>query len=369
MTNAVVSSTGPAPCAAAGGTATGRSKTAAASVPAVLLTTNRNGTPAEGPIRHCLARAASLESVPCPENAFSSMAPRSISRPVTPSSWRCSATGGTRPEGACLCLGGDCPHCLASVDGVGYVRTCQIEARPGTVVETHHRDGGRPPLTRPVDDDDAPPATSCPSPVARHVHCDVAVLGQGASGQAAAADARAAGKSVVTLDAADGQEVIGLYAGPLVVARTREGTLNVHPRDEIVVATGAAEIQPVVPGSDLGGLVTARAASALAQSGVDLGRLVAVGEPPSDIDCIHAEGDLVRFEGEERVRAVVVRDTTGRERELHLQHRVAGVWDSIPGTRWRAWGAICRFGSSVTPLGTPTSRRALAPGPSVRATA
>ncbi len=224
---------------------------------------------------------------------------------------------GRHPTGrGCLCLGGDCPHCLATVDGVGYVRTCQVEAQPGAVVETHHRDGGRPPLTRPLDEDedDAPPTSPDPAPVARHVHCDVVVLGQGPSGRAAAADARAAGKSVVTLEAAAGQEVIGLYAGPLVVARTHEGTLNVHPRDEIVVATGAAEIQPVSPGSDLAGLLTARAASALAKSGVDLGRLVAVGEPPSDIDCIHAEGDLIRFEGEARVRAVVVGDPTGRER-------------------------------------------------------
>ncbi len=215
--------------------------------------------------------------------------------------------------GGCLCLGGDCPHCLATVDGVSYVRTCQIEARPGRVVVTHHRDGGRPPLTLRDDGGDAP-ATPRSASVARHVHCDVAVLGQGASGRAAAADARRAGKSVVTLDAGDGQDVIGVYAGPLVVARTHEGTLNVHPRSEIVVATGAAEIQPVAPGSHLAGLMTARAASALAGRGIDLGRVVAVGKPPRGIDCVRAEGELVRFEGEARARAVIVRDAKGERR-------------------------------------------------------
>ena len=36
--------------------------------------------------------------------------------------------------GGCLCLAGDCPHCLATVDGVAYVHTCQTPARPGMVV-------------------------------------------------------------------------------------------------------------------------------------------------------------------------------------------------------------------------------------------
>ncbi|MEZ4659039.1 MAG: 2Fe-2S iron-sulfur cluster-binding protein [Caldilineaceae bacterium] len=40
--------------------------------------------------------------------------------------------------GGCLCLAGDCPHCLATVDGVSYVRTCQTAARPGMVVQRHH---------------------------------------------------------------------------------------------------------------------------------------------------------------------------------------------------------------------------------------
>ena len=47
--------------------------------------------------------------------------------------------------GGCLCAAGDCPHCLVSVDGVAYVRACQVAARPGLVVATEHRGRSRPP--------------------------------------------------------------------------------------------------------------------------------------------------------------------------------------------------------------------------------
>ncbi len=209
--------------------------------------------------------------------------------------------------GGCLCMGGDCPHCLVSVDGVAYVRSCQVAVSDGLTVERNHLNGRVPPL---------PGAGEAPRPAvaARHVHCDVAVIGQGEAGRQAAAEARAAGREVVTLEAAEGQEVVGIYAGPLVVARTAEGTLQVHVREQVIVATGAAEIQPVAPGSELEGLVTARAASALAAAGLDLGRVVAIGEPPEGIEARRVEGEVVRFEGEGRVRAVVVRDADGLDR-------------------------------------------------------
>lgn len=211
--------------------------------------------------------------------------------------------------GGCLCLAGDCPHCLAMVDGVGFVRTCQTRARAGQVVERHHKDGGRPPLFG-----DQGSSVERDGTVPRHVFCDVVVVGQGPAGRQAAENARVAGHDTLTLDASDGQEVVGIYAGPLVVARTDGETLNIHPRVEIVVATGAAEIQPVAPGSELPGLTTARAATLLAQAGIDLGRVVAVGPPPEAVECTRAEGDLVRFEGKDRLEAVVVRDPEGRER-------------------------------------------------------
>ncbi|MEZ4659040.1 MAG: hypothetical protein R2911_15860 [Caldilineaceae bacterium] len=87
-----------------------------------------------------------------------------------------------------------------------------------------------------------------------------------------AAQAKAAGQEVITLDAGAGQEVIGIYPGALVAARTDAGCCTSMCAREIVVATGAAEIQPVAPGNHLPGIVTGRAAAHLAAAGIDLGR-------------------------------------------------------------------------------------------------
>ena len=218
--------------------------------------------------------------------------------------------------GGCLCLGGDCPHCLATVDGIAYVRTCQTRARPGLIVESFPKDGD-PPLPVAV--------AHAPAVAARNIHCDVVVIGQGAAGRAACAAAQQAGSQVVTLDAAAGEEVIGIYAGPLVVARTDSGMLHLHPRAEIIVATGAAEIQPVAPGNELAGILTVRAAQALAAAGVVLGRVVAIGAAPAGIDVEQAPGELVRFEGTQRVAAVVMRDASGAERRHACDTAVVGL--------------------------------------------
>ena len=218
--------------------------------------------------------------------------------------------------GGCLCLAGDCPHCLATVDGVSYVRACQVRARGGMRVERQPIEQ-LPPL--PAEDRRGEPAA------ARNLFCDVVVIGQGAAGRAAAGEASAAGRQVVTLDAKEGQEVVGVYPGPLVVARTDAGMLHVHPREEIVVATGAAEIHPVAPGNHLAGIVTARAAEELARAGLALGRVVAIGAPPANVDAQPLPGELVRFEGDARVTAVVVRDAEGRERRVECDTATIGL--------------------------------------------
>lgn len=212
--------------------------------------------------------------------------------------------------GGCLCLAGDCSHCLVTLDGVGYVRSCQVAPRAGMRVVRHHLDGGRPPLVG----EGEPEAGRRPPVSNRHLHCDVVVIGLGPSGRMAVQQARADGKEVVGVEAEHGREAIGIYSGPLVVARTPSGKLQIHPPEEIVVATGAAEILPVVAGSDLPGLVTARAAPTLAAAGIDLGRVVAVGRPPEGLEATTVEGELVRFEGDERLRAVVTRSPDGVER-------------------------------------------------------
>ncbi|MBI3243837.1 MAG: (2Fe-2S)-binding protein [Chloroflexi bacterium] len=208
--------------------------------------------------------------------------------------------------GGPLCCGGDCPHCLATIGGASYARTCQTPARPGMIVERHPANG-YPPL----------PTNNLPGPEVstRHLHCDVIVIGQGRSGRAAAEEAKQAGKRVVTLDEKEGQEALGIYEGPLVIARTSQGMWHVHAR-EVIVATGAAEIQPVAPGNQLAGIFTARATETLAAAGVNLGRVVAIGEPPRGVEAENVQGQIVRFEGEKKVEAVVVRGPDGNEKRF-----------------------------------------------------
>ena len=178
--------------------------------------------------------------------------------------------------------------------------------------------------------------TATPLPAAtelHHLEVDVAVIGGGSSGRAAAADAERAGRTVRVLDAGAGEEVVAIYAGPMIVVRTPGGMLHVHPH-EIVVATGAAEIHPVCPGNRLAGIVTARAAERLHDAGVDLGRVVAVGSPPAGTWATPVAGRLVRFEGDAegpdgapgRVRAVVTADpATGAETTTPADTVVVGL--------------------------------------------
>jgi glycine cleavage system T protein len=206
-------------------------------------------------------------------------------------------TGGT------LCLAGDCGNCVAEVDGIAYVRTCQTPAGEGMTVRRHPADGA------PAWHEDLTPTR--PIEVQRE-ETEVAIIGSGRSGTASAAELKRDGRQVTVLDAGHGAEVVAIYAGPTVIARVPEGMLHLRAR-EVVVATGAAEIQPVCPGSRLAGLVTARAAQRLHAAGVDLGRAVAVGPAPEDVPCAALSGTLVRLEGEGRVSAVVTTDG-GEER-------------------------------------------------------
>ena len=77
--------------------------------------------------------------------------------------------------GGTLCVEGHSPHCLAEVDGVSYVHTCQTPARSGAVVRPHRPDP--PVLPSPVGDG------SVPVVPLRHVHSDTVVIGGGASGR------------------------------------------------------------------------------------------------------------------------------------------------------------------------------------------
>jgi glycine cleavage system aminomethyltransferase T len=204
------------------------------------------------------------------------------------------ARAGTLPAG-CLCNAGDCPHCLATIDGVPHRRMCHTPAVPGMVVVTTPIDA-HPPL---------PDGRVSASPTTRNEHAEVVVIGGGTSGTAEAERLRSAGRSVVVLDTRDDAEALAVYRGPVVVARVTGDIVRFHC-DEVVVATGTAEIQPVVPGSGLAGVLTPRAARDLAAAGIDLGRVMAVGSAPSGVEADVIAGTLVRIEGTDRVTGVIV---------------------------------------------------------------
>ncbi len=212
--------------------------------------------------------------------------------------------------GGPLCLSGDCGNCVATVNGVSWSRTCQIDAQPGMVV-TRHPAGAAPSLF-------AGPSTASDVEV-EYLHLDAVVVGAGRSGTAAAEELRSAGRAVTVYDAADGFEVVAIYAGPMAIVRAGHGRgrgrvvnggIGVEPEveqpiragrgqagqmfhvhaHEIVLATGSTELVPVVPGNTVHGIYTTSAAQKLQASGVDLGRIVAVGR---DLVAIHSEAGRI----------------------------------------------------------------------------
>ncbi len=230
---------------------------------------------------------------------------------------------GITPPGT-LCGAGDCPNCLAEIDGVAYTRLCRTPARPGLVVRLQPVHPAPPPEL---------PAEPGPNRVvaAELVEVDVAIVGAGPSGRAEAARLEAEGGRVLVLDDGAGYQVAGLYEGPELLVRAPGGTMLRVEAHEVVVATGAAEIHPVCPGNQLAGIVTARAATRLAAAGVDLGRVVAVGSPPEapGLPVTVAGGSLVRFEpaaGDPgRIGAVVVRRPDGSEARLPCDTAAVGL--------------------------------------------
>ncbi|MEM9519223.1 MAG: glycine cleavage T C-terminal barrel domain-containing protein [Actinomycetota bacterium] len=188
---------------------------------------------------------------------------------------------GLHPSGGgVLCTEGVSPHSLAEIDGVAYRHTGFTRPRDGMAVRSHRVD------TPPV----LPAASPTPvSTVVRNVHHPVVIVGGGDSGRKAAAEHDRA----VIYDAHAGEEVVGIFPGPLVVVRTDDGMIHAHA-DHVVVATGALPIMPVCPGTDLVGLYTPGAARRLENAGIDLGRVLRVTVPPE------------RFDGDGVVSSVVI---------------------------------------------------------------
>lgn len=228
-------------------------------------------------------------------------------------------------RGGTLCLAGDCGNCVAVVDGVPWTKTCQTPARPGLVVRRH-------------------PNGSHPSPggperhaavTVRHRAADHVVVGHGDSGRAAAAAARRDGHDVVVLDAADGNEVVGLFAGPSIIVRTPTGVEHIHAH-HVTLATGAAEVQPACPGNLLAGIYTRRAADTLRAAGVDLGEAVTVGRDLVAIHGVDGRVTSVEFADGRRVDcSSVITDLGSAPRDV-LARMAPGVPVEIVGAAGEA---------------------------------
>ena len=222
--------------------------------------------------------------------------------------------GGAHPRaGGTLCLAGDCGNCVAEVDGIAYVRTCLTPARAELAVRRHPADA--PPAWDPADRP-LPPVR--PGEV-RRLETEVVVIGAGSTGRAAAAEVGAAGDEATVFDGARGHEVVGIFPGPTVIVRLPADNAMLHVRARrVVIATGSAELHPVVPGNRLEGLYTARAATELVAAGVDLPGAVVVGDPLPGVAATQVAGRLLRIEGEGRVSAVVT-EADGEERRTVCQ--------------------------------------------------
>jgi sarcosine oxidase, subunit alpha len=303
-----------------------------------------------------------------------------------------------------VCGTGECPNCLVTVDGVPGVRACVTTAEPGMRVDRergwpstdrdllgildrlhglipvgfYHKTFIRPRWSWRVADrmiratvgvGRLDEASEVPAAAARHLHCDVLVVGAGPAGRAAAAAAAAGGERVALCDAGaiveppadveilEGHAAIGLYLGPTVALASAEELVESHPR-RVVIATGGIESFPVFPGNDLPGVMLGRAAVGLLRRGVKPGgrAVVVVGhdegieqlreletggvhivaavvpstlasEVPDGVRVL-ADAEVVRAEGDGEVRFAVVRDAAGTIRGLGCDAFVlsTGLW-------------------------------------------
>jgi hypothetical protein len=199
---------------------------------------------------------------------------------------------GIQPTGGgCLCLGGDCPNCLATVDGVSYVRTCQTAAKPGTVVELPSHLQKYPPL----------PAAErvMPAVPARNLFCDVVVIGAGEVGANGRCRSRSPGQTShrsgrrprpggdwhLPRPAGGGPHRRRNAAHPRPRRNHRGHGRGGNVAHRAGRGTGRAAHQPCGRNAGPGGPRTWGASWPSAR-------------PPAGLEVERAEGELVRFEGE-----------------------------------------------------------------------
>jgi glycine cleavage system aminomethyltransferase T len=204
---------------------------------------------------------------------------------------------GLHPSSGPLCASGDCSGCVATIDGTSYVRTCRTPASAGLTVVAH-------PTSAPPNLPRASEVSSRAPVQATTFRTEIVIIGRGRSGRAANEAAKAAGRNTMIFDDGDQQEVVAVHHGPTVVVRTPGGMWNVQC-EEVIVASGSADILPVCEGSQLSGIVTRRAFDTFQAAGIDPGVVVDLAETP---------GRLLRFDGDGSVTAVVIESDAGDRR-------------------------------------------------------
>ncbi|MDC0852908.1 FAD-dependent oxidoreductase [Planctomycetota bacterium] len=205
------------------------------------------------------------------------------------------------PRGA-LCAMGSCHECRATVNGVRGVRTCLVNVEEGMTIEREQ------PVLRTSMGVSAVHET-------KSFETDVAVIGSGPAGLAAACAAAELGKTVMIIDESpgpggriwshrgsppvearpwierariagvqrlQGYSVIDGKPGELKVASVKDGTRHRVHCSSIVIATGARERFLPFPGWTLPGVVGAGALQSLIKGGLPVSgrRLVVAGTGP-----------------------------------------------------------------------------------------
>jgi sarcosine oxidase, subunit alpha len=234
-----------------------------------------------------------------------------------------------RPRGL-LCMTGSCPNCLMQIDGIPNVRACTEPVRDGMVVERqnawpsvdrdvhgwlntfsfmlppgfYYKVFQRPrwawPLIEPFIRSKAglglvPREQDHRPREVVDLHVDVLVIGGGAAGLAAAAEASAAGAGTIVLEqradpdampgspqersvradllaeaeasgatVMSGTAAFGVFDGPLVAAASPDRLTRLRAR-HLVFATGGVEQPAVFPNNDLPGVMLSSAAELLVE--------------------------------------------------------------------------------------------------------
>jgi sarcosine oxidase subunit alpha len=320
------------------------------------------------------------------------------------------------------CGTGDCPSCLVTVGGVPGVRSCVTPARDAVRVDRgdgwpstefdllavtdrmhalmpvgfYYKTFIRPRFAWELAEKVIRRATglgtlqdngvrSIGDDVdARHLRCDVLVVGAGIAGLAAALEAADAGASVVVADEGtigaaiapgptldrlrpfeaaaraakrieilEGHAAIGAYEGPSVALLADLALVEVHP-ERVIVATGAAEAHGLFGNNDLPGVWLGRGAARMAgvhgvtpaeraviavttleglehaatlrDGGAEVLALVPAtlaAAVPSGVGSL-VDAEVVRAEGRRTVSAVVVREA-GAERRIRCDALVVSL--------------------------------------------